>query len=730
MGRHEKSDGLPGQKMTLYAEVILPLPLDRSFTYIVPPTGQKRAKEGSRVLVPFRQRILTGFIVKLRKRRQAKDLKLKEIHEVLDKTPVFSADFLAFTRKLTDFHFSSWGEILQSSLPPSFYHKTETKVYLTDEGRKALKGKEISSDEREVLGLLQKSAYSPLFLRRKTKIKNLSALLSRLEKKDLILIQRRIKKGKVREEKSPLRQPTQLEMDFSLDNKSLQVADAILQRSRKKGFSPFLLQEALEKREAVYFYLIKKTFEKKKKVLFLVPEISLTKTLVEKFEKRLGEKVACLHSRLSDKRRAMEWRRIKKGDVELVLGPRSALLSPLSDIGLIVVDEEQDESYYQQESPAYDARKGAWFRAQQERCPLLFGSAYPSVGSYYRAKKKGYLLTMGNGTKKRKVEIVDERAEQKIITQKLKEKIGERLKKREPILVFINRRGYAFFLFCARCNYIPHCMHCDISLTYHKKDEKLVCHYCNYSIPKITHCPECGAKIIRKRGVGIEVVEEELKRAFPQSKVVCFNTDVIKTKREQEKILSRFAKGKIDILVGTQLLAHQWNLSLVSLVTIFYPETTLTLSDFKAGQKTFQNLVQMMRFVRTDDAGEVIIQTWFPDQFGIRYAVSDDYVSFFKQEIKFRRLMNYPPFSHMAEVLFQGENLRYLAQKSRQFSQQIRKFDADIEVLGPALAPVAKVRGRNRIQLVLKAKKGRYLAQALRESLRMVKFRPSVLMWD
>ncbi len=714
--------------MTLYAEVILPLPLGRSFTYIVPPPSREKARAGVRVLVPFHQRTLTGFIVRLRKRRQAKGLQLKEILEILDETPVFSPWFLTFTRKLTDYHFSSWGEILQSSLPPSFSLKTETKVRLTEEGMKTLEGEELSSDERKILGLLKKRAYSPLFLRRKTKTKKLSPFLSRLEKKGLILTQKRIKRGKAREEMSPPLGPTQLEMDFSLDKKALQSAETLIQKSRESGFSPFLLHGCLEKREAVYFYLIRKIFEKRQKVLFLVPEISLTRTLVEKFQKRLGEKGACLHSRLSEKRRAAEWRRIKAGDVELVLGPRSALLSPLSNVGLIIVDEEQDESYYQQESPAYDARKGAWLRAQQEGSALLFGSAYPSVGSYYKAKKRGYLLALGNGAEKRKVEILDERAKQDLICQELKDKIDLRLKRKEPVVVFINRRGYASFLLCARCSYIPRCIHCDISLTYHKKEEKLVCHYCNYSMPKISRCPECGAKIIRKRGVGIEVVEEQLKRAFPQSKVLCFNTDVIKTKREQERMLSRFVKGKIDILVGTQLLAHQWDLPRVSLVIIFYPETTLTLSDYKASQKTFQNLVQMMKFAHQDDRGEVIIQTFFPDHFSIRSAASNDYVSFFKQEIQFRRLMNYPPFSRMAEVLFQGENLRNLAQKSRQFSEQISELAADIEILGPALAPVAKVRGRSRIQLVLKTKKRGLLALAIREALKASKFRPSVLM--
>lgn len=716
--------------MTLYAEVILPLPLDRSFTYIVPSSCQKRAKTGSRVLVPFHQKTLTGFIVKLRKRKPAEDFQIKEIQEVLDESPLFSPGFLSFTRKLSEFYFSSWGEILQASLPPSFYLKTETKVFLTEQGREALETKELSGNEGEILSLLQKGAHSVLYLKRKSGIKNLSHLFSRLEKKGMIRIQKQIKKGKLKEEESPPPEPTQLEMDFSLDEKSRQMAESILQVSKKHGFSSFLLYGSLEKREAVYFYLIKKNLKEKKNILFLVPEISLTKSLIEKFQKRLGERVACLHSRLSEKQRGVEWRKIKEGDVELVLGPRSALFSPFSNIGLIIVDEEQDESYYQQESPAYDARKGALFRAKQEKCALVFGSAFPSIEALYRAKRGGSLLSIGDDGRRRKVEVVDERKEKKMISQRLKEKIAERLKKKDPILIFLNRRGYASFLICARCSYIPRCVHCDISLTYHKKDEKLICHYCNYGITKITHCPQCGEKILRKEGIGIEVIEEELRKIFPQSRIFCFYADVVRTKREQESILSRFAKGKIDILVGTQLLAHQVDFPSVSLVVIFYPEMTLTLSDFKASQKTFQNLVQMMKFVREDNEGEVMIQTLFPDHFSIRCAAFDDYISFFNQEIKFRRLMNYPPFSHMAEVLFQGENLRNLAQKSRQFSHQVKRYAKEIDIMGPALAPVAKVRGRSRIQLVMKSKKRSLLARALRESLVMAKLRKSILMWD
>lgn len=715
--------------MTLYAEVVLSLPLDQSFTYLVPPQFQEKTKIGSRVLVPFSQRILTGFIVKLRKRRPSAEYQLKEIKDVLDKIPVFSPSFLNFTRELSQHYYSSWGEILQASLPPSFLLRTERKIFLTEEGKKAIERNVLSDGERKILKLLQEKGYSHLFLKRKLKIKNLFLLLSHLEKKGLIRIHKDLKKRKRKKEMSLPSKHTQLEMDFSLEAQSYPIADNIAQSFGKNIFSPFLLFGSFKKRKAVYFYLIKKIFEERKKALFLVPEISITKTMIERFERKVGAEIACLHSRLSEKRREAEWRRIKGGSVSLVVGTRSALFSPLDDLGLIIVDEEHDESYYQQESPTYDARKGAWLRAKEESCVLVYGSASPSVEAFHRAKKRGYLLRLEDGKKERKVEIVDERKEKGIISQKVVERIGEKLRKGEPILIFLNRRGYASFLYCSKCNYIPRCLHCDIALTYHKKEGKLICHYCNYSIPKISICPQCGAKIIRKRGFGIEVIEEELARIFPQSKVVCFDTDLIKTRKEQEKILFRFSKGKIDILVGTQLLAHQVDLPSVSLVIILHPETTLSLSDFKASQKTFQSIVKMMNFA-DDDKGEIIIQTSFPDHFCLRYAALNDYLSYFKQEIEFRRLMNYPPFSYMVEVLFQGEKLRSVARKSREFSSWVKSQGEDIEILGPALSSVSRVRGKSRVQIILKTNKGKKLNDILRKTLPRLKLKKSVLIYN
>jgi primosomal protein N' (replication factor Y) len=716
--------------MTVYAEIILPLPIDQAFSYAVPEWCRDRAKIGTRALVPFHKRLLTGFIVDIKKRRKTRDLKLKEIVEVLDEKPVFSSAFLSFTKRLSDYYYSSWGELLQSSLPPSFILKSKKRISISEKGKTFLKNKDIPKEERELLGFLQRRAYSAHFLRRKIKGKSISYLLSRLEERGLVHIQSDIKKVRRREKALSSSAQTQLEIDFSIDTQSLQIADRIVGKIGKQVFSPFFLYGPSEKRESVYFYLIKKVLAEGKRVLFLVPEIALTQSLREKFEIKLGEKVALFHSRLSESRRELEWQKVRGGEADAVVGSRSALFSPLEDLGLIVVDEEQDGSYYQPESPSYDARKGAWLRAKQERAVLVFGSSIPSVEAFYKAKKRGYLLPLKNGKKKGMVEIVDERQEKRLISRRLEEKIRGQLIKGESVLVFFNRRGYASFLLCSRCNYIPRCIHCDIALTYHKREEKLVCHYCNYSIPRKDDCPVCGSRIITKRGVGIEAVAEELENIFPQSTVGLFDTDAVKGKGIEERILRSFQRGKIDILIGTQLLAHQAGLPQVSLVAILHPETILTLSDFRASQRTFQTLNQMMKFLRNSNEAEAVIQTALPYHFSIRQGAFQDYLSFYRQEIKFRRLMNYPPFSHIIEILFQGKDLRSVARQSREFRASIRKDGGDIEILGPALAPVTKVRGRNRIQVILKARKKGKLDKVLRKSLRSIKLRKSILVYD
>lgn len=714
--------------MTLYAEVVLSLPVSQAFTYSIPESLSTKALVGSRVLVPFGQRIMTGFIVRLRKKRQSTDIKLKDIVEVLGEEPVFAASFLSFTRKLSDYYYSSWGDVLQASLPPSFILKSQVRVSLTEKGREAVRKEGLPREEKELLSFLRDKEYSILFLKRKLKIKNLSALLSRLEKKGLVHTLRDIKRTGHKKAPSVSRGEAQLEMDFSLDSPSRKTAEEMASVLEKHVFSPFLLYGPQEKRESIYFYLIKRILEQGRKILFLVPEIALTQALREQFEKKLGEKVALLHSRLTERMRELEWLRIKKGAAHVIVGPRSALFAPVDNLGLIVVDEEQDESYFQPENPSYDARKGAWLRAKQEKAGLVYGSAIPSVSAFYRARRRGYLMELRGRGEKKRVEIVDDRREKGLISRRLAERIAAKLKKKESILVFLNRRGYASYLLCSNCNFVPRCVRCDIALVYHKKEKKLICHYCDYQAPAEENCPDCGSRMIRGRGVGIEAVEEELKGIFPQCRIAAFATDL--NREEQENILQGFRRGEIDILIGTQLLAHQTDLPLASLVSILYPETLLTLSDYKASQKTFQAISQMMRFLRKKEGAEVIIQTALPHHFSICQAACEDYMSFFEQELNFRHLMKYPPFTHLVEILFQGESLRFVARQSRGFLSNVRDVSRDIEILGPALAPISKLRGKSRVQVILKAKTKKNLDAVLEKLLRSIKVRKSIHVFD
>jgi primosomal protein N' (replication factor Y) len=406
------------------------------------------------------------------------------------------------------------------------------------------------------------------------------------------------------------------------------------------------------------------------------------------------------------------------------------VFSPLEDTGLVIVDEEHDESYIQRENPGYDARKGAWIRARTESCLLVYGSSIPSVEAFYQARKRGYVLRLQGGGPVKKAEILEARAEESVFSQKLVRIIEKNLKKRNRVLLFFNRRGYASYLICSRCRFIPRCVRCDVALRYHKKEGKLICHYCGHSALKLDACPNCGSRLRLGRTFGIEVIEEELLRKFPESRVVCFDSDAVKSKKDQERILSRFGKKRIDILIGTQLLAHQKNLSPVPLVVGMYPEGLLTLPDYRASQKTFQILCQMRRFLSRDQSSQLVIQTSVPDQYSIRSAAQGDYLSFFRQEIKNRRMMNYPPFSHAVEILFQSGNMRSLARETRKFTSLAKSSSQKIDIFGPAFASVARLRGKFRVQVILKSKRRKNLEAVLRESLSQVKCKKSVFFFD
>jgi len=716
--------------MKLYAEVIFPLPLNRPFLYSVPERLTEKIEVGSRILASFHNRKLTGFVVRLRRRKPPDIRSLKVIDDVLDSKPVFTPHFLSFTQKLSADSHSSWGELLQASLPPSFILKSKPKASISEKGRAALSGKSLDQKERILLSLLSNSSYSIRFLQQKSGLKNVSSLLNRLEKKEMIRISKDLSHSSRRTPRTKTVLPTQLEMDFSLDERLLQTSQRISPRLGLGQFHSFLLFGPDEKRESVYFALLRKNFGLKKTALFLVPEIRLTDTVRERFMSTFGQGVAVLHSRMTDSQRETEWKRVKEGGVKLVVGPRSALFSPLEDLGLIIVDEEHDESYTQKEGPVYDALRGSLIRGQKDAAVVVFGSSMPSVEGFCRAQRQGRLISLDSEVPRHRVIMAGVQAGGPRIDPLILRRIRQKLDQKKQVIVFFNRRGYAPFLICAKCGAIPQCGRCDISLSYHKGEEKLICHYCNRSQDNLERCVSCSGRMILGRSFGSEAVEEELHKTFPRSKIRAFNPDAVRRRGDQERLIEQFRNGEIDLLVGTQMLAHRRDLPRIPAVAVLHPEAALALSDFRAGQRAFGRISQMASFLENYEESELLIQTSGSPHFSITLAAKGDFSAFYKQELDYRRLMNYPPFGCLAEILFSGDDLRTLAKSTRIFHDSLLEFTDSVEVLGPALASISRLRGQSRIQVVLKARKRKDIDKALEESLPLVKTRRSVFVYE
>jgi len=717
--------------MILFAQVVLPVPLRKSFVYRVPEEYQKKVRKGIRVLVPFRKNLLTGFITELFSEAPLKNIKFKKIRELLDEEPVFSLSFLSFTKRLSDYYYSSWGEILHASLPPSFAVKTRTVIYICKKGKAYLNQDSCSDSEREILKFLTRKHYTELYLRRKFKKSSFSSIISNMEEKGLISIKKEIRRSPKREWNNTQKAPTQIEIDDSLDSDLRKKADEIKSKRGEDAFSCFLISSSKKKREAVYFDLIRETTASGLKTLFLFPEIELSDRILKEFKKKLGENAAVLHSRMSEKQKELTWERIRRGEAEVVAGPRSVLLTPFEKLGLIILDQEHEDSYYQKESPAYDARIGARLRAEEEKAVLIYGSEYPSVELLYRSRNKGSLIDLDKVQKTQfKRDIIDSRKQTGVISRAMKTGIMKRVEQKEPVTLFFNRHGYASSLVCSQCDFTPKCQNCEVLLTYYKKEEKLICRYCHYSTDLFMKCPECGSRMVPGGGFGIEVLEEELKRNFPDSCIRSLHKLAVKKKNQEEEIIKDYRAGKIDILLGTQMMAHQSKLPLSYFVGVFYPESILRLSDFRAGYKTFRYIKETMKFVKDAPNSEFMVQTYLPHTYPIQNAVYDDSVSFYEHELRNRRLMGYPPFSYLAELLFTGKDLRSVARKSRKLLDVVKDKKDQIEILGPSFAPVKKLRGKNRVQVIIKSKERSSLDEILEKIFKDIKTRKSVFVYE
>jgi len=464
----------------------------------------------------------------------------------------------------------------------------------------------------------------------------------------------------------------------------------------------------------VYLQSIQRVIDEGKSCIALVPEISLTVHLMDAYRARFGDRMAILHSKLSVGERHDEWRRIESGEARVVLGARSAVFAPISNLGLVVVDEEHEPSYKQDHSPRYSARKVAEERAEFEEASVILGSATPSIETFHRASSGEIrLAVMGKRIDDRPmptVSAIDLREEfaegrRNIFSEQLQEGIAERLRRGEQTILFVNRRGYASSLLCRACGHTPKCDNCEVSLAYHSARKTLRCHHCDEQHPAPTVCPNCGSPHIRQFGIGTEKVEEEVRKLFPESNVIRMDADTTRRKNAHSLLLDTFREGRADILVGTQMVAKGLDFPNVTLVGVVSADVSLHLPDFRAAERTFQLLTQVSgRSGRGNLPGETIIQSFSPDHYAIRASMRHDYLGFYGQEVNYRREVGYPPFTQLINIVSSDPVDGYSEERLHEIRRSIeeRMPTGSVALLGPAPAPLSKLRGFYRSHLVLK----------------------------
>jgi primosomal protein N' (replication factor Y) len=522
--------------------------------------------------------------------------------------------------------------------------------------------------------------------------------------------------------------PSRLEFDF---NPAQQAAlNRIREAVEARKFSGILLHGVTGSgKTAVYLAGMRAVLEAGRSAILLVPEIGLTPAVAADLHQIFGSEVAILHSALSDKERAQQWHRIRNSEARMVVGTRSAVFAPVADLALIIVDEEHDSSYKQEETPRYHARDVAVVRAKMANAVVVLGSATPSLESYFNAKKNKYtLLDLPDRVERRplpEVEIIDMRQEfqetgyEQVISRKLAAEIKERLERKEQVMVLLNRRGYSPVVLCRTCGKTLECQNCAIALTHHKREHKMICHYCGYVAPVPKACVHCGSEYVYFLGTGSEKLEELLRGMFPQARIARLDRDTVRGKEDFERTLNALNEGELDVLVGTQMIAKGHDIHGVTLVGVVGADSALGMPDFRAAERTFQLLTQVAgRAGRGQAPGKVILQTYFQDHYAVQYAAHHDFAGFYDKELRFRSWMHYPPYSALANVLIRSnkldEALEWSGTLGRWFEQTRHE---GVRVLGPATAPIMRLKRDYRYHFVLKSPSREKLNTTLRAML-------------
>jgi primosomal protein N' (replication factor Y) len=773
-----------------YCDVSLPVPVNRLFTYELPLTLRQRVETGSRVVVPFGSRRLVGVVMRLSAETEAdaprEVLKLVDESPVLDADMLHLGQWVAEyycaplgevlrgmlplsgeSRKSVTYALSETGrdvvrqllvvddrdaagQILKlleekprtvESLSRKF---DRAKAVLQSLSKRGWVTAEAQEAERDPLRAGATRLQVEFRTRPQGEIKLNKAereLLAYLELHpgahrlpDLVVkmaspaARSLARRGLVTLSSNAVVRADGFERPVPILNTHQQaVLDQILPALDTPAFRPFLLEGVTGSgKTEVYMRAIEATLERDRNVLMLVPEIGLTPAMAGQFFHRFGDHVAILHSAFNESERAEQWRRIQAGKARVVVGTRSGVFAPVQKLGLVIVDEEHDSSYKQQEAPRYHGRDVAIVRARNSQAAVILGSATPSMESHWNAASGRYgLLRLPERVAGRplpKVEVVDMRIEfletrqQRTFSRKLLEEIGQRLKDREQVMLLLNRRGFSSFMVCRACGERLPCSNCAVTLTFHKRDRRMLCHYCGYAEKVPDRCPRCDSDHIQFIGTGSERVEAELFNHFPTARVARLDRDTAGGKGAFEEILRAFRNGDIDILVGTQMIAKGHDIPNVTLVGVVLADIGLSLPDFRAAERSFQLLTQAAgRAGRGELPGRVIVQTLNPDHYAIQFAAAQDYPGFARKELEFRKWLRYPPYAAMANVLVRAQKQEDALRMATALGYLLNPPPEGMRVMGPAEAAVPRVKNEYRYQLLMKAAKRTTIRKAVEQ---------------
>ncbi|WP_129726818.1 MULTISPECIES: primosomal protein N' [Bacillaceae] len=770
------------------ASVIVDVPArqtDRPFDYLIPERWEDLVVPGMRVAVPFGPRKLQGFVIAVKDTVDVDVQKIKELADLLDVTPVLNEELLSLGFWLTDetlcFTISAFQAMLPTAIKASYKKQLLLKGNVPEEVQLLFRGKEtLDWEELEKQPNLYKNVRESIAA---GTIELVYKIKDRVQKKKQKVIRPIPPEEELEKEAASLRNGKQQDvLYYFLENyrsvplkelkDELGITDGPVKALVKKGLlhetyveiyrnpyddesfartKPLPLTEEQQQvitpilssvqqnrhdvflmygvtgsgKTEVYLQSIEEVLKQGKEAIVLVPEISLTPQMVHRFKGRFGSQVAVLHSALSVGEKYDEWRKILRKEVRVVVGARSAVFAPFENLGIIIIDEEHESSYKQEDNPRYHAREVAVWRGRYHNCPIVLGSATPTLESFARAKKGVYqLLTMKKRMNERAlpaVDIIDMREElregnRSMFSRLLHEKILQRLERGEQTVLFLNRRGHSTFVMCRDCGYVLQCPHCDISLTYHRMNQRLKCHYCNYEEPMPNECPACSSTYIRFFGTGTQKVEEELTRLFPEARVIRMDVDTTSRKGAHEKLLGAFGEGKADILLGTQMIAKGLDFPHVTLVGVLTADTMLHLPDFRASEKTYQLLTQVSgRAGRHHLPGEVVIQTYTPEHYSVELAKQQEYDVFFEREMYMRKNGQYPPYYYLTLVTVSHPELLKAVQVTEKIVSFLRQHCApETIILGPAASSIPRIKDRYRYQCMIKYKREPNLKHVLR----------------